>query len=240
MILYIYGIIDSNTRIDEPIRGLEGERIYNISLMDIGIVASNFKGIIKDITKAHVLVHEDVLEKLMKNFTVLPFRFRTLFNKEEDVLSLIRGSYIDVRGNLNRLHNKAEFGIKVIWSGDRIKEQIERDLCKREYNLHGLSDLPEKRFIERKFEKYKIDKEYGEKADICISIVDNFFNRFAAEKKIEKLKTKDLLLNAFYLVENGKQGDFKKAFGHLKIAPGDFKYLLSGPWPPYNFVNIKI
>lgn len=240
MILYIYGIIDSNTRIDEPIRGLEGERIYNISLMDIGIVASNFKGIIKDITKAHVLVHEDVLEKLMKKFTVLPFRFRTLFNKEEDVLSLIRGSYIDVRGNLSRLHNKAEFGIKVIWSGDKIKEQIERDLSKREYNLHGVSDLPEKGFIERKFEKYKIDKEYGEKADICISIVDNFFNRFAAEKKIEKLKSKDLLLNAFYLVENEKQGDFKKAFGHLKIAPGDFKYLLSGPWPPYNFVNIKI
>ncbi|MBI5193262.1 MAG: GvpL/GvpF family gas vesicle protein [Nitrospirae bacterium] len=240
MILYIYGIIDSNISIDEPIRGLEGERIYNISFMDIGIVASNFKGIIKDITKTHVLVHEYVMERLMKKFTVLPFRFRTLFNKEEDVLSLIRGCYIDVRENLNRLNNKAEFGIKVIWSGDKIKEQIERDLCKREYNLHGGYDLPEKRFIEEKFEKYKIDKEYGEKADICISIVDNFFNRFAAEKKIEKLKSKDLLLNAFYLVENEKQGDFKKAFGHLKSAPGDFKYLLSGPWPPYNFVNINL
>ncbi len=89
-----------------------------------------------------------------------------------------------------------------------------------------------------KFEKYKIERALKEKAEICIAFADNFLNRFAFEKKLEKLISTNLLLNAFYLVDKERQRDFKEAFELLRIAPDNFKYLFSGPWPPYNFIRM--
>ena len=66
--------------------------------------------------------------------------------------------------------------------------------------------------------------------------MDIFFGRFAAEKKLVKLKTENLLLDAVYLVEKDKQNDFREAFEHIKSGPPGLKYLFSGPWPAYNFV----
>ena len=92
--------------------------------------------------------------------------------------------------------------------------------------------------MKEKFEKYKIDKEFKEEADKCITIIDDFFNRFVSEKRLEKLKTDNLLLDAAYLVDKEKQGDFKKAYEELKASPCDLQYLFSGPWPAYNFVTL--
>lgn len=237
MKLYIYGVIDSNGEIDRTIKGIKGTPVGNIPYRDIGVAVGRFEDL-RDIRKTNSLEHEDVVEALMKRFTVLPFRFHTLFDKEERILSILEDHYSDFRENLDRLRNKGEFGIKVIWPGERIKTQIEREYGRNHHAATEASNSTADRYIEEKFEKYKIEKEFEEKAEICIAIVDNFLNRFAAEKKLEKTKSKDLLLSAFYLVEKGKQKDFKEALDILKIAPGDFKYLSTGPWPPYNFIRL--
>ena len=48
-----------------------------------------------------------------------------------------------------------------------------------------------------------------------------------------------MLLSASYLVDKEKKDDFKKAFEELRSSGGDLKYLLSGPWPPYNFIILS-
>lgn len=172
----------------------------------------------------------------MANFTILPIRFLTIFNGKEDVLAMMEEYYKDFRENLDNLHNKVEFSIKVIWPADKIRQRIIDAYNNNKYDAPILPDSPAKNFIKDKLEKYKIDKEFEEEADRCINIIESFFNRFASEKKLEKLKSENLLLNASYLVEKEKESDFKKAFEQMKNDPGDLKYLFSGPWPPYNFV----
>lgn len=236
--IYIYGIIDSNERIDGCIKGLNGAPVSNIPYKDISIVVSSFNDDIKEIDKTQVLEHEDVLERLMETFTVLPVRFRSLYHKEEDVLSILEHFYHDFKENLDRLCNKAEFGIKVIWPGDKIREEIARN-HDMDHDILSGSGSPGRFFIGQTYKKYKIDKEFEGKADAFIAILDNLFSIFASEKRLEKLKSKNLLLSAFYLVERGKQRNFKEAFDILRIASDDFQYLFSGPWPPYNFIEIK-
>lgn len=239
MKVHVYGIIDSNDRLDESLRGLNGASVYNIPFRDIGMAATNIDECVKDITGAFSTGHDDAVKGLMKSFTVLPLRFSTPVNRE-DVVSMLEGHYNEFRENLDRLRNKGEFGIKVVWSGKEIKEQIIRNHAKDNYRMPEETDSQGKRFIEDVFEKYIIEKEFREKADICASIMDNFLNRFAHERKLEKLKNNDLLLNAFYLVKKERQRDFQEAFAILKMAPGEFNYMLSGPLPPYNFVRIEI
>jgi hypothetical protein len=238
MRIYTYAIINSHEKINAPIGGLEGALVYNLPYRDIGAVVGKLINQINQINRDCILKHEEVVERLMENFTVLPVRFLTVFNWEEEAVAMLKEYYQDFKENLDRLRNKVEFGIRIIWPGETIKNRI-IEASKKCHAEVGMPDgSPGKSFAKEKFEKYKIDKEFAEEADRCIALLDDFFNRFAVEKKLEKLKSDNLLLNAYYLVEKEKQEDFKEAFERAKNTPGDLKYLFSGPWPPYNFINL--
>jgi len=238
MSLYAYAIIDSTVGVEESIKGLSGAPVYTIPYRDIGIVISDLNAQIQKEDKKSVLKHEEVVEMLMDKFTVLPMRFSTLFSGKEQVLLMMKNYYDDFIENLDRLREKIEFGVKTIWPGDLIRERITTAHRKSD-NLPLVASSSGKSFMNEKFENYKIDKEFEEEADRCIAIVDGFFSKFISEKRLEKLKTDNLLLSASYLVDNEKRDDFKKAFEELKSSGGDLKYMLSGPWPAYNFITLK-
>jgi len=239
MKLYLYGIIDSSDRIKDSIYGLEGASVYNIPFCNIGAIVSEINQPIQGVTKGTVLEHEAVTEKLMANFAVLPVRFQTIIDGRDNLLSVMQSYYKDFRDNLDRVRNKVEFGIKVIWPSDKIKEQIINTYKEGNKKVLISSDSPNKRFIRKKFERYVINEEFQKRANKYIKVMDIFFSKFAAEKKTEKLKTENLLMDAVYLVEKDKERNFREAFEHVKSARPDFKYLFSGPWPAYNFVVLS-
>ena len=237
MKLYTYAIVDSNSGMEEPLRGICEAPVYNISYRDIGIMVSNLDSQVQIKTEESILKHEEVVEALMDRFTVLPMRLYTVFSKKEEMLLKVKDHYGDFIENLDRIRNKAEFGIKVIWPGNVIKGRIVSA-----YENKGApanTAQPGTKFMKEKFERYKIDKEFEEEADRCIAVVDGFLSRHASEKKLEKLKTDDLLLSAAYLVDIEKRDGFKKAFEELRSSDGDLKYMLSGPWPAYNFIVLS-
>ncbi|MEW5896487.1 MAG: GvpL/GvpF family gas vesicle protein [Nanoarchaeota archaeon] len=49
-----------------------------------------------------------------------------------------------------------------------------------------------------------------------------------------------LLLNNSFLVEKEKFSEFSEKIGELEEKNPELKFLYTGPWPPYSFVNIKI
>jgi hypothetical protein len=238
MKIYAYGIIDFHNKLEEPIEGLEEKGIYNVSYRDIGVTVSELNEETREITDTCILEHEKVVERLMINFTVLPMRFLTVFNTQEDLLSMVEFYYEDFKNNLQRLFNKVEFGMKVIWPADTIKKRIIDVYHKTKHNISVSIDSPAKTFVKEKFEKHIIDKEFQEEANRCIAVVDDYFNKIAVEKKLKRLQTQSLLLNASYLVGKDRQNEFKQAFEQLKNAPSDLKFLFSGPWPCYNFITL--
>jgi len=236
MRLYTYAVINSNSGIDEVIKGLGDTSVYNIPYRDIGIVVSDLDSQVQVKTEESILKHEEAVEALMDRFTVLPMRLYTVFSKKEDMLLKVKDHYEDFMENIDRVREKCEFGIKVIWPGHVIKERIIKARKNESPAYLGQSGT---KFMKEKFEKYKIDREFEEEADRCVAIVDTFLNRHASEKKLEKLKTDNLLLSASYLIDNKKREDFKKAFEELNSSGGDLKFMLSGPWPAYNFIMLS-
>lgn len=237
MRLYAYAIIDSNSEMDKSLSGICEASVYNIPYRDVGIVVSDLQAQVQIKTEESILKHEEIVEALMDRFTVLPMRLHTVFSKKEEMLLKVEDHYEDFKENLDRVRGKCEYSIKVIWPGNIIKERIV-NAHKNESALTNPTQSGAK-FMKEKFEKYKIDKEFEEEADRCIAIVGSFLNRLTSERKLEKLKTDNLLLSAAYLVDNEKRDDFKKAFDELKGSGGDLKFMLSGPWPAYNFITLN-
>jgi hypothetical protein len=239
MRLYLYGIIDSSSMITESIYGLEASSVYNIPYCDIGAVVSEINQPIRGVSEHVVLEHEAVAEKLMEKFTVLPARLLTILDERENVLSMMDDYYGDFRDNLDGLRGKVEFGIKVVWPADKVKSCIINTYRTKNRNAHLLDDSVERRFVREKFEEHKIDSAFREKADRYINAMDVFLGKFATAKKLEPLRTENLLLSAVYLVTKDNQDNFREAFEHIRTARKDLKYLFSGPWPPYHFVILR-
>lgn len=58
--------------------------------------------------------------------------------------------------------------------------------------------------------------------------------------KLGKRFDERMVLNAFYLVKNDRKGEFLQAVENLQKKYGQPNIQSTGPWPPYNFVEIKI
>lgn len=239
MKLYLYGIIDSSEPITGSLYGLEGASICNVPFRDVGAIVSEINRPIEEVTEGAVLEHEAVVEGMMAVRTVLPVRFGTIIDGRDNLLSMMQSYYGQFKENLDRLGNKFEFGVKVIWPGNKVKENIVTAFKKSGQKMPGPGGSAGKRFMKEKFWEHRIDEEFKAKADRFIKILDIFFGRFATEEKVEKLKTENLLVDAVYLVEKDKRGDFREAFEHIRSAHPNLKYLFSGPWPPYNFVVLS-
>lgn len=64
--------------------------------------------------------------------------------------------------------------------------------------------------------------------------------KIASQSKNLNLFSPRLLMNASYLVDKENIQVFSDEVERLKLKYKDYKFHYSGPWPPYNFVDIHI
>src|SRR5581483_3432247 len=126
---YVYCIIRSS----EPLRfgrigmGVDPGEVHTVHYRDIGAVVSDTPTEQLDATRENVLAHERVNETVMRRFTVIPMSFGTVFKTSEDIVELLRGAYEAFSDVLQKMQNKLEFGLKVLWDRDVIIREIERE-----------------------------------------------------------------------------------------------------------------
>ncbi len=83
---YIYGIIRHSGPLNYgPIgMGKRGDLVYAINYKDISAVVSSSPIIIYEARRVNMITHETVLEEVMKQFSVLPVRFSTISEQDND------------------------------------------------------------------------------------------------------------------------------------------------------------
>jgi gas vesicle protein GvpL/GvpF/anion-transporting ATPase len=82
---------------------------------------------VPDATRENVLAHERVNESVMRSHTVIPMSFGTVFKTSEDIVELLRGAYDAFTDVLGKMHDKLEYGLKLLWDRDVAIRGIERE-----------------------------------------------------------------------------------------------------------------
>src|SRR4026208_1552256 len=80
-----------------------------------------------DSTRENVLAHEHVNETVMRDHTVIPMSFGTIFKTREDIVELLRSAYDAFGDVLSKMQNKLEFGLKVLWDRDAAIRELEEE-----------------------------------------------------------------------------------------------------------------
>src|ERR1044071_7255175 len=114
---YVYCIIKTETPKDFGAVGIggRGDKAYTGQYKEFAAAVSNCPLIVLAPTPENAPAPEHVNELVMKDFTVLPMSFGTVFRTENDIKEFLKGTYEALSDVLQKMEGKIEFGLKVNW-----------------------------------------------------------------------------------------------------------------------------
>src|SRR5581483_11572546 len=126
---YVYGIIQAKDQLLFGKMGIggTGEQVYTVAHGDISAVVSKTPVFIFDPTRENALAHEHVIETVMKQYTIIPMSFGTVFRTDDDIREVLRSIYPSLKDVLKQMEGKVEFGLKVMWERDHIIDELKRE-----------------------------------------------------------------------------------------------------------------
>jgi hypothetical protein len=241
---YVYGVIQAR----EPIAfgrtgiGGSGEVVYTVHYGDIAAVVSKTSVFIFDPTRDNALAHEHVIETVMKTQTIIPMSFGTVFRTDDDIREVLKSIYPSLKDVLKQMEGKLEFGLKVTWDRDRVIEELKRE----DEEIHRFHlEITRKHLQSTYFARMQlgrmIDKALVERSAQYVREIYDALRSVCVASRDNKPIGDKMIMNAAFLIEKEREDDFDAAVNRIARKFGDrlnFKY--TGPWPPYNFVNIRL
>ena len=242
---YIYGIIDTNGVRNFGAIGIggRGDVVSNISYQDISAVISNYPMEKYELSKENLLAHEEVVERVMSDYTVLPVRAFTIAANAEEVRDFLRKHYRELTGLLKDMDNKVELGLTAYWKDmTTIFQEIVNENRKIRTLREKIAGVAERQGFKEKINlgemvasalKYKKEIE-GEE-------ILRSFKKSAIDFRMNDVRGDEMIINAAFLIDRGWENEFDSKVRELNSKYAQrirFKYV--GPMPPYNFVNLRI
>jgi hypothetical protein len=241
---YVYGIIEAGESMTFGKTGIggTGETVYTIHHGDVAAVVSKTSVFIFDPTRENALAHEHVIETVMKTNTIIPMSFGTVFRTDDDIRQVLKSIYPSLKDVLKQMAGKLEFGLKVTWDRDAVIEELKRD----NEEIHRFHiELTKKHLQSTYFARMQlgrmIDKALAERAAEYVRAIYEALRGVCVASRDNKVIGDKMIMNAAFLIDREREGDFDAAVNKIAAKFSDrlnFKY--TGPWPPYNFVNIRL
>jgi hypothetical protein len=239
---YVYCVIQSNKPLRFDAVGIGDDRaeVHTIGHRDLAAVVSDVPIGVLDSTRENVLAHERVNEIVMRDHTVIPMSFGTIFKTRDDIVELLRSAYDAFGDVLGKMRDKMEFGLKVLWDRDSIIQEIENE----DDDIHRLKN----EIALQKGSTYFARMQYGRAID---SALQSRSERYVAEilerlrevavaSRINKPIGDRMIMNAAFLVSRDRENAFDARVKSIASAHDKLTFKYTGPWPPYNFVNIRL
>lgn len=240
---YLYCVTRSEAAAGLTAIGIDDLPVTSVAVNGLAAIISPSEVKRYRLNRQYTLAHETVIEGAMALGTVLPVRFGTVAENENQIRrKLLTQRATDLEQHLQRMDGKVEMGVKVLWNVDRIYADIlERDVTIRTQRdrLAGLP--PEETHYERiHLGKMVEDALAMRKIDDADWIMDRL-TPFALEARRNDIYSDTMVLNASLLIEAAREAELDaavRAVDHELTGLFTIKYV--GPLPPFNFVNLVV
>jgi hypothetical protein len=239
---YVYCVIRANQALRFGAIGMDEQSadVYTINYKDLAAVISDVPIAPLDSTRENVLAHERVNETVMRDHTVIPMSFGTIFKTREDIVELLRSAYDAFADVLNKMQDKLEFGLKVLWDRDEIVKAIEAE----DEDIHRLKS----EISSQKGSTYFARMQYGRLIDTALQArseryVAEFLQRLrdvSVASRVNRAIGDKMIMNAAFLVQRNQEEQFDRRIKEIASLFDKLTFKYTGPWPPYNFVNIRL
>ncbi len=242
---YIYCIIGTDQALNYGPLGIggRGDTVSTLGYQGISCVVSKSPLENYVLSRENLMAHQLVIERVMKEQTVLPVRFSTIASSAEDIRGFLRKRYSEFRNLLSDMDNKVELGLKVMWKD---MTPVFGSIANASKEIKRLKD---------KVDANPIEKTYKDRITLGGLVVAGLLKKkeddaehilgvlrpIAVDMRTNKLHGDNMLINAAFLVDGTTTKEFDSRVQELNESfNGNMKFKYVGPVPPFNFVNIVI
>ena len=239
---YVYCIIRS----EEPLSfgplglGTDPADVHTVHYRDICAVVSNTPIVVQDPTRENVLAHQRVNETVMQKHTVIPMSFGTVFKTEDDIMELLRSAYDAFSDVLNKMQEKFEFGLKVLWDRDQILREIEEEDEDIRRLKSEISSQKGSTYFARMQYGRLIDAALQSRSERYVAGIFEALRSVSVASRSNKPIGDRMIMNAAFLVSREMEQAFDARVKEIGQQYDKLTFKYTGPWPPYNFVNIRL
>jgi hypothetical protein len=239
---YVYCIISS----EKPLRfgeigiGADPPEVYTIHYKDLAAVVSDAPIEVLDSTRDNVLAHERVNETVMHDHTVIPMSFGTIFKTHDDIVELLRSAFDAFGDVLNKMQNKLEFGLKVLWDPDQAVGAVEgedEDIAKLKKEISAQKGPT---YFARMQYGRLVDAALQSRSERFVASILNELRDVSVASRINKPIGDKMIMNAAFLISRDQEQAFDRKIKEIAGRLDQLTFKYTGPWPPYNFVNIRL
>jgi hypothetical protein len=239
---YVYCVIHAERPLNfGPLGiGVEPAEVHTVNYKDIAAIVSDTPIAVHEPTRANVLAHERVNETVMRNHTVIPMSFGTVFKTRDDIHELLRSAYEAFKDVLVKMEDKLEFGLKILWDRDLIVKELETE----NEDIRRLKS----EITSQKGSTYFARMQYGRLVDGALQArseryVQEIFDALrpaSVASRANRPIGDRMIVNAAFLVQRDKEAEFDEIVKEIGARHDKLTFKYTGPWPPYNFVNIRL
>jgi Gas vesicle synthesis protein GvpL/GvpF len=216
--IYAYGICEPATASPPPpCRGLGGATLRALESDELAAVYSRHRSLRPRPSPELVLAHERVVEAVMARGPVLPLRFGTQLEREEQLTAALADRRDELVRALERVRGHVELGLRVIPRRGSKPDLEAGEQTGRAYLLGRVSE--------------------HRRANEAARNLHAPLAELAAESLVRERPAPPAILVATYLVDAERITEFRTRADELAARQRHLHVVVTGPWPPYNFAT---
>src|SRR5246127_4375004 len=209
---YVYCIIRASQALKFGAIGMDEQwpEVYTINFKDMAAVVSDIPLAPLDSTRENVLAHERVNETVMRDHTVIPMSFGTIFKTREDIVELLRSAYDAFADVLNKMQDKLEFGLKVLWDRDQVVRDVEHedeDISRLKKEISGQKGPT---YFARMQYGRLVDAALQQRSERYVAAILDRLRDVSVASRINKPIGDKMIMNAAFLISRNQEQAFDR------------------------------
>jgi len=249
---YIYGIINSQGLSREKTSVQTGgvttcEKVYTISYRDISAVIEDseiidYTHMLKDAVARQLVRHQQVIERIIPEHTIIPMRLGTYTCDETEVRDILNKGYRVIKEIFAKISDKIEIDIACTWSDfNSVLKEVGEEREIKEFKERLLSN-PKGILVDDQMKVgVMVKKVLDKKREECAFEIQNALKSVSQDSKIHELMDDKMVMNCAFLIEKVKHEDFDRKLEELNAKFAEkLNFRCVGPLPPYSFYTLEI
>ena len=250
MKLLIYSLVLTNDRQQQlndqltTMTGFEGANLKSVVLDQISVVVSEIKKTDLAVNQTNAILFAEKIDQLNEHFTLLPMRFGSSKSSIDSISEMLRLNYQEFISNLLKVENKIEFGLKIFYDHKSLLEffklEQESESEKQIDSIAAQKVSVYKDYINKKLKTHRIEQKL---VSFSNDVTTDFVRKISlwnTEIKIKKIVSETIIADVVFLLDKTKKKELVQVINSLQTKYPMLSFVVTGPWPPYNFVDITL
>ena len=210
----------------ESVLGVSGNQVFLYPASELAVVVSEHNPA-EALNQRSGVDHARVIADCFQHSTILPFRFGTVFNDDDSLRRSIRSNQRQFMSNIDKLRGKTEMHLKMFVD----------DCCGHAFDRHLPAEGVGRQYLSDLRENATRARERQTRARAVSFQMHRLFMPLDEEVSCRLTESGKMVLDIAHLIDRKCVERYQNKFSTTSAMMRGCQMQISGPWPPYHFVQ---